>query len=85
LKQKVWDLDAVEDASEKILEIAQERYKCWRSSFSATYKAHSTDAERMKDKPEELDNVEWYYLIQYFGSERFQVRWCLISLVIPVL
>jgi hypothetical protein len=74
LKQKIWDLDAVEDASEKILTIAKERYKGWRASFSSTYKAYSTDAECMEHKPEDLDNVEWYYLIQYFGCEKFQVR-----------
>ena len=39
----------------------------------------------MKHKPEDLDNVEWYYLIQYFGSERFQVHWCPVSFVIPLL
>jgi len=70
-KQKIWDLDDIEDASEKICAIAKERYKGWRASFSSTYKAYSTDAQRMKHKPEDLDNVEWYYLIQYFGSERF--------------
>jgi hypothetical protein len=74
LKQKIWNLDDVEDASDKILTITQERYKGWRSSFSSTYKAYSTDAERMKHKPEDLDIVEWYYLIQYFGSDSFQVR-----------
>jgi hypothetical protein len=85
LKQKIWNLDDVEDASDKILTIAQERYKGWRSSFSSTYKAYSTDAERMKHKPEDLDIVEWYYLIQYFGSDSFQVRFKQISLLIPVL
>jgi putative IMPACT (imprinted ancient) family translation regulator len=64
LKQKIWNLDDVVDASENILTIAQERYKGWRSSFNSTYKAYSTDAERMKHKPEDLDIVEWYYLIQ---------------------
>lgn len=58
LKQKIWDLDAVEDASEKILTIAKERYRGWRASFSSTYKAYSTDAERMKHKHEDLDIME---------------------------
>jgi hypothetical protein len=81
LKQKIWNIDDVEDASDKILTIAQKRYKGWRSSFSYTYKAYSTDAERMKHKPEDLDIVEWYYLIQYFGSDSFQVRFKQISLL----
>jgi len=34
----------------------------------------------MKNKPEDLDNVEWYYLIQYFGSEKFQVSGVLFLL-----
>jgi cysteinyl-tRNA synthetase len=63
LKQEIWNLDNVEDASDKILTTAQERYKGWRYSFSSTYKAYSTDAERMKHKPKDLDIVEWYYLI----------------------
>jgi len=53
--------------------IAKERYKGWHAAFSATYRAYRTHAQRMKHKPEDLDNVEWYYLIQYFGSEKFQV------------
>jgi hypothetical protein len=66
------------------LTVAQERYKGWRASFSSTYKAYSTDAERMKHKPEDIDIVEWYYLIQYFGSESFQVSLRPNSLLIPV-
>ena len=79
-KQKTWDFDDIEDASEKIWAIAKDRYKGWRASFSSTYKAYSTDAQRMKNKPEDLDNVEWYYLIQYFGSEKFQVSGVLFLL-----
>jgi hypothetical protein len=57
LKQKIWALDGVQDASQKILIVAQERYKGWRASFSSTYKADYTDAERMKHKPEDIDIV----------------------------
>lgn len=73
MEQLNWDLQNVEEPKEKIWAIAKERYKGWRAAFSATYRAYRTDAERMKHKPEDLDNVEWYYLIQYFGSESFQV------------
>lgn len=73
MEQLNWDLQNVEEPKEKIWAIAKERYKGWRAAFSATYRAYRTDAERMKHKPEDLDNVEWYYLIQYFGSEKFQV------------
>jgi hypothetical protein len=85
LKQKIWNLDDVEDASDKILTIAEERYKGWRSSFSSADKAYSTDTERMKHKPDDLVIVEWYYLIQYFGSDSFHVRFKQFSLLIPVL
>jgi len=27
----------------------------------------------MGNKPEDLDIVEWHYLVLYFGSEEFQV------------
>jgi len=73
LEQLNWDLQNVEEPKEKIWAIAKERCKGWHAAFSATYRAYRTDAERMKQKPEDLDNVEWYYLIQYFGSEKFQV------------
>jgi hypothetical protein len=53
--------------------VAKERYKGWRSTFSATYKAYESYDERMKNKPDDLDLVEWHYLILYFGSEAFQV------------
>jgi len=43
---------------EKIWKIAQQRYKGWRATFSATCKAFNTYDERMKNRPEDLDIVE---------------------------
>ena len=59
---------------EKIWKIAQQRYKGWRATFSATCKAFNTYDERMKNRPEDLDIVEWHYLIKYFGTKKFNVR-----------
>ena len=33
----------------------------------------ATKKERMRHKPEELDIVEWHYLVLYFGKTSFQV------------
>jgi hypothetical protein len=33
----------------------------------------TTYEERMRHRPEELDIVEWHYLVLYFGTEDFQV------------
>jgi hypothetical protein len=41
--------------------------------LSATYKAYDSYDARMKHKPEDLDIVEWHYLILYFGSDDFKV------------
>ena len=41
--------------------------------MSATYKAYEIDAERMKHTPEDVDTLEWYYLIKYFATEEFKV------------
>ena len=57
-----------------IWKIAIERYKGWRSTFSATYKAYPTYDLRMKNNPQDLDIMEWHYLIMYFGSKKFRVR-----------
>jgi hypothetical protein len=43
------------------------------TTFSATYKAYGSYDERMKHKPEDLDIVEWHYLITYFGCKKFKV------------
>ncbi|XP_021311893.1 uncharacterized protein LOC110433703 [Sorghum bicolor] len=67
-----WDVEDNEENRKKIWTIANERYKGWRSTFSATYRAYTTYDERMRHKPEELDIVEWHYLVLYFGSEKFQ-------------
>ncbi|KAL6899659.1 hypothetical protein ACP4OV_006317 [Aristida adscensionis] len=66
-----WDMEDSDDSKEKIRKIAKERYKGWRSTFSATYRAYDTNA-RMKNKPQDLDIVEWNYLITYFGSRKFK-------------
>jgi hypothetical protein len=53
--------------------VANDRYKGWRSTFGATYKAFTTYEERKRHRPEELDIVEWHYLVSHFGTEEFQV------------
>lgn len=73
LNQNRWDLEDTEEHKEKIMAIANERYKGWRSTLSSTYKAYNNYAERMKHKPEDLDIVEWHYMVLYFGTESFKV------------
>ena len=73
-QQNVWDLENTDESKEKIWKIAQERYKGWRTTFSATYSAHDSYDARIKHKPEDLDIVECHYLIMYFGSNKFKVR-----------
>jgi hypothetical protein len=46
------------ESREKIWAIARERYKGWRSTFSATAKAYNSYHQRMLHKPQELDIVE---------------------------
>jgi hypothetical protein len=42
LQLNKWAFKNIEDAKEKILDIASERYRGWRSTFSATYKAYNS-------------------------------------------
>jgi hypothetical protein len=71
--QDRWDLQDTANAKEKIWAVAKERYKGWRATYSATYKAYNSYAKRLKNVPEDLDLVEWHYLIMYFGTNDFQV------------
>lgn len=80
IQQDVWDVENNDESKEKIWKIARERYRGWRSAFSATYKAYDSYDERMKHKPEDLDIVEWHYLNMYFGSKKFKVRHYFICL-----
>ena len=63
-----------ESTKQKILKIAGQRYKTWRSNLAATYRAYATDEERLNHKPEELSMNDWKHLIYYFGTEKFKVR-----------
>ena len=74
IEQNKWDIEDTPDIKQKILTIANERYKGWRSTFSAMYRAYNTYDERMRHKPEDLDIIEWHYLVSYFDTEDFQVR-----------
>ena len=74
VEQNKWDIEDTPDIKQKILTIANERYKGWRSTFSATYRAYNTYDERMRHKPEDLDIIEWHYLVSYFDTEDFHVR-----------
>jgi hypothetical protein len=73
LQQNKWAFKNIEDAKEKILDIALERYRGWQSTFSATYKAYNSYDERMKKKLTDLDIIEWYYLVLCFETEKIQV------------
>ena len=72
-QQEKWDLEDTLENKKKIWAISNERYKGWRSTFSATYRAYDTYDERMRHKPEDLHIVEWHNLVFYFGTEEFQV------------
>jgi hypothetical protein len=69
------------ESREKIWAIARERYKGWRSTFSATAKASNSHHQRMLHKPQELDIVEWHYLLKYFNTAKFKVCSTLLLLL----
>jgi hypothetical protein len=59
---------------EKILKVAHERYRAWRSTLSATYKAYKIDAARLANVPEDVQPEEWQWLIEYSGTDsKFKV------------
>jgi len=58
------------------------RYKGWLSTLIATARAYNTYQERMSHKPEELDIVEWHYLLKYFRIAKFQVCSTLIVTIL---
>ena len=69
-----WELEDTPETEDKILKIAKERYRGWRSTLSSTYKAYKTDAARMANVPEDLQPEEWEWMIKYFGTDsKFQV------------
>ncbi|CAM0912258.1 unnamed protein product [Alopecurus aequalis] len=68
-----WELEDTPETEEKILKIAKERYRGWRSTLSSTYKAYKTDAARLANVPEDLQPEEWEWMIEYFGTDsKFQ-------------
>jgi hypothetical protein len=52
--QNRWALKDTLETEEKVLKIAKERYSAWRSTLSSTYKAYKTDAARLANVPEDL-------------------------------
>lgn len=72
--QHKWDIENNTENKKKIWSVANERYKGWRSTLSATYSTYTTYDKRTRHKPKDCDIVEWYHLVLYFGSEEFQVR-----------
>ncbi|XBI06630.1 hypothetical protein VPH35_134623 [Triticum aestivum] len=70
-----WDLEDTPETEEKVLKIAKERYRGWRSTLSSTYKAYKTDTARLANLPEDLQPEEWEWMIEYFGTDsKFQDR-----------
>jgi hypothetical protein len=72
--QDRWALEDTPENEEKVLKIAKEQYRGWRSTLSSTYKAYKTDAARLANVPEDLQQEEWEWMIQYFGTDaKFKV------------
>ncbi|RLN42133.1 uncharacterized protein C2845_PM01G48300 [Panicum miliaceum] len=67
-----WDIENNKENKKKKWTTANEHYKGWRSTLSATCKTYTTYDERMINRPNDLDIVEWHYLVLYFCSEEFQ-------------
>uniref|UniRef100_A0ACD6ABX3 Uncharacterized protein n=1 Tax=Avena sativa TaxID=4498 RepID=A0ACD6ABX3_AVESA len=59
----IWDLEDTPETEEKILKIAQERYRGWRATLHSTYKAYKTDAARLANVPEDLQPEEMKWLV----------------------
>ena len=72
--QARYNLDDTPETEEKVLKIAMERYRGWRSTLSSTYKAYKTDEARLANVPEDLQVEEWEWMMNYFGNDaKFQV------------
>ncbi|KAJ1256550.1 hypothetical protein BS78_K006800 [Paspalum vaginatum] len=71
-----WELKDTMDAKEKILSIANQQYRGWRGTLSATSKAYGRYSEAMKNKPKDVDLVEWHYLYMYFNIPDFKQLSC---------
>jgi hypothetical protein len=69
------------ESREMIWAIAREHYKGWRSTFSATAKTYNNYHQRMLHKPQELDIVEWHYLLKYFSTTKFKICSTLLLLL----
>jgi hypothetical protein len=69
------------ESREKIWAIARDRDKGWCSTFSATAKTYNSYHQRILRKPQELDIVEWHYLLKYFSTAKFKVCSTLLLLV----
>ncbi|RLN12870.1 hypothetical protein C2845_PM09G13890 [Panicum miliaceum] len=69
-----WDLETTENPKKKVWNVAMERYKGWRSALHSTYKAYNSYDKRMKNKPEDIDIVEWHYLNKYFATRQFKSK-----------
>jgi hypothetical protein len=61
--QNRWALEDTLETEEKVLKIAKERYRGWRSTLSSTYKPYKTDAARLANVPEDLQQEEWEWMI----------------------
>ncbi|WVZ89863.1 hypothetical protein U9M48_036216 [Paspalum notatum var. saurae] len=70
---EMWDLQDTPENSKKILRMANERYRGWRSTLHATYKCYNTDELCRRNKPDDVGVEEWDYLMECFGTDaKFQ-------------
>ncbi|XP_060185240.1 uncharacterized protein LOC132614739 isoform X1 [Lycium barbarum] len=55
-----------------ILERANHLYRYRRKRLHDHFKKFATEEERLQNKPKEVNEVEWKFLVEYFNSEDFK-------------
>lgn len=58
-----------------ILHHANKLYREWRHTLHRDhYMKYETDAERLQNRPEDVSEADWAFLVDYFGGDGFKVQ-----------
>ncbi|XP_050212095.2 uncharacterized protein LOC126662225 [Mercurialis annua] len=76
VKQKKEEYFIISDEDDRLnnfcIATMQRIYKTWKNKLHGIYKSYKTDNERLRNRPDDVEEQYWNHCVKHFGSEKFK-------------
>lgn len=73
--QDTFEIELTDHNRDVILEAAQRLYRSHRTRLRQHFQIYETNEQALENKPDEVSEEDWVYLVNYFSTPKFKVCW----------